>query len=359
MAHPTLSHKDSLFLSRLRAASILVIIFGHTGGFWLLGSFGEALTLAIPLFFFLSGAIAFYSHGMVLSQKIFIQKRIISLLVPYYLICFIALLIFIFENQAIPKFSVQKVVLWLTLSPSDDISPFNLGQVWFLRCLVLISLLSPLIFKVRLIKNIHLIFIIPVILSSVQLLYNVGVAFRAIDNRTYITIIYFFFYSGGLIFFSKKTRPSPKCLFVTGICCLTVMPILIAFGVQENLGPHSFYPDLYYLMAGTAFITILFSLQTQLLKVSNPPFIDFTLQFCFKHTFALYLLHSLAIFLAEKILLAVKIGLDHGILAFGLTKLTIVLGLSSLMAIPFTTATKMTTKWLLQHLVPQPIKESN
>ncbi len=43
----TLSDDDSLFLAYLRGISILVIVFGHVGGFWIFRPYSEFLNVFV------------------------------------------------------------------------------------------------------------------------------------------------------------------------------------------------------------------------------------------------------------------------------------------------------------------------
>lgn len=58
-----LSHTDSTFLLYLRSLSIFIIVFGHVGGFWVFKPYSEFLQVFVPMFFFISGAVSFYSFN--------------------------------------------------------------------------------------------------------------------------------------------------------------------------------------------------------------------------------------------------------------------------------------------------------
>ena len=65
------SREDSQFLAYLRSLSILVIVFGHIGLFWVYKPYSEFLHVFIPIFFFISGADWKYSlPGAILGSYV-------------------------------------------------------------------------------------------------------------------------------------------------------------------------------------------------------------------------------------------------------------------------------------------------
>lgn len=137
---------DSEFLLVLRSLSILVIVFGHVGGFWVYRPYSEFLHVFVAIFFFISGAVSY--NGFLKSKSIatYIKKRAVGLLVPYYGICIISLVLYVSIYLSLPAFSWRNFLKWITIIPNNSIMTFPVGQVWFLHALMIISLISPLLF---------------------------------------------------------------------------------------------------------------------------------------------------------------------------------------------------------------------
>ncbi|MEH3580922.1 acyltransferase [Enterobacter cloacae] len=96
---------------------------------------------AVPLFAFISGYLLFYKSN---SYVTLLHKRIRALAIPYVISSFFALICYIVIHRGEPYNS-----LWLL--KSIFITPVN-GQLWFIRDLIIISLISPVIFQLS--KNI-------------------------------------------------------------------------------------------------------------------------------------------------------------------------------------------------------------
>ena len=171
-----LAATDSSFLAYLRGFSIFVIVFGHVGGFWFYRPYSEFLHVFVSIFFYISGAVSYYSFNRVKSVKTYYIKRFTGLLVPYYLMCILSLLVFFIVNQKLPAFSVDSVLKWIEIRPSNALMSFPLGQVWFLHTLFFIILASPLFFLLHAKTNRKVLFVIMcgiVMFSAVQLLCRV------------------------------------------------------------------------------------------------------------------------------------------------------------------------------------------
>lgn len=118
--------------------------------------------LAVPLFFFISGYLFFHEGKFnlhIFKRKL--QNRFYSLIIPYILWNSICLAIFFTLQLLIPNFNlmVHKQILDFNLSDfimifwnlqevsgikTDQMGPL-VGQFWFIQCLVVYSLLTPII----------------------------------------------------------------------------------------------------------------------------------------------------------------------------------------------------------------------
>ena len=112
-------------------------------------------TLAVSLFFILSGAGLMLSAEKTWDIKNYFKKRIVRILIPFYLVyAGIWFLMYIWKSGEIFEPGIPKWHFLFTLLGMDGyiqefgISTFSLGiGEWFLGCLVLIYLLFPLLRK--------------------------------------------------------------------------------------------------------------------------------------------------------------------------------------------------------------------
>lgn len=131
--------------------------------------------LAVALFFFISGYVFFHEgefNRYIFKKKI--HNRIYSLIIPYILWNAICLSFIFFLQQLIPNFNllVHKQISDFSISDffmvfwnlqeisgisSDQMGPL-VGQFWFIQCLLVYSLITPIIYFC--IKQLGIIFII-------------------------------------------------------------------------------------------------------------------------------------------------------------------------------------------------------
>ncbi|MEZ4853130.1 acyltransferase family protein [Flavobacterium sp.] len=124
----------------------------HKGFNWFLQNFiSYGLTrIAVPLFFLISGFLFLYDKNVAFQNLVFkIKKRIKTLLLPFLLWSFIGIL-FYYVIQLIPQtqsFFTNKSISEYSISDWADKLLFNPipYQLWFLRDLFLLVILSPII----------------------------------------------------------------------------------------------------------------------------------------------------------------------------------------------------------------------
>ena len=197
---------DSNFLSYLRGLSIFVIVFGHVGGFWVFRPYSEFLHVFVPIFFFISGAVSFYSFNKTSSITKYYLKRLLGLLIPYYQFCILTFLGFFIINRQFPSFDVNNILELIQIRPSNAIMPFPVGQIWFLHTLFFIILISPLYFFLQKKKESILFFfiVIIVIFSGIQLFIEIDNSIFLLGNNLYKPLVHSIFYIFGIICFSTN-----------------------------------------------------------------------------------------------------------------------------------------------------------
>ncbi len=170
-----LSEEDSRYLRYLRGLAIIGVVLVHLGG-WIWPPYSSFLVVVVPLFFFVSGAVSYPSYYRSATIRQYLFKRITSLLVPYYLASILCILVLAFRQQAFPAMSANEVLAWLTIRPPVDLQGFPFGQTWFLHTLAVIIVASPLYFTVIAHRNqagLFLLLAVPLIVSAVELVYDI------------------------------------------------------------------------------------------------------------------------------------------------------------------------------------------
>lgn len=334
----------------LRSLSILTIVFGHVGGFWIYPPWSEFLHVFVPIFFFISGIVSY--NGFLKSQSIgqYLAKRSIGLLVPYYLLCFISLSLFILQNSRLPEFDIGNFLKWILLTPTNDIMPFPVGQVWFLHTLLCICLLSPLLFIVY--KRNTLLFTAilscSLAISAVQLKYDIAPFLCLAGHNFFKPLVHLIFFCLGIIIIDTPRLRSPSVSTALAIACLVASVLLVrAFKLNPDYAQHTYFPDFYYVAGSLCAIWVFLLAQPLLMRLYKllPSPIHSGFNYVFRHTFAIYLLHSLAISFVEKQFNLVNP--PHKTISYGITKFLLVLLVTLTVAPLFSKASSRVSNQLL------------
>lgn len=155
----------------LRFPLIVAVVFLHTrfesvvaniteGQFPIYDLFRHIITneftrIAVPLFFFISGFLFFYKTDFTLhtyGQKL--KRRVLSLLIPYLFWNTLIFLLVLFTQLYIPSISPERDKLivdydwldWLNLFWAEEGGTPICYQFWFMRDLMAVSLLTPILF---------------------------------------------------------------------------------------------------------------------------------------------------------------------------------------------------------------------
>lgn len=299
-----IKQRDSDFLLVLRALSIFIIVAGHLGAFWIWRPWSEFLHVFVPIFFFISGAVSYNAYLKSNSVVFYLKKRIIGILIPYYCICILALIVFVLIHGKLPSFSLDNLLRWLTITPSNALMPFPLGQVWFLHTLSIIIFASPGIFWLyRRSFLFPVLLFCPIALSLLQHKFNIGPCLIISGHNLYTPLVHsLFFCLGFLVFNISKLRS--RYFLISAIVASALLSIIFVKGLRLNpdYAFHIYYPDFYYVAGSLCSIWIFILLQSQIVHIyAKFTFVQITIRFFFKYTFAIYLLHSFAIFFVEEV----------------------------------------------------------
>lgn len=347
-----LNKKDKEYILYLRSVAILVVVFGHVGGFWIFRPYSEFLHVVIPIFFFLSGVVNHYSYKKTGSLTSYYFKRFSRLLIPYYLLCGLSLTVYISIYHTFPVFNFEKLSQWLLIRPGNNIMVFPVGHVWFIQTLFFILLFSPVYFYLKKVRMglLVLTLISIIMLASLQVWIDISNRFYIFNNNLYLAVFHSFFFIIGINYSDEYIKKNPLNIFLIAACCLLIAVTLIFyFKVDVDLGNHTFKPDIYYLSVSLFHIIVFLVLKDKIVHMINSRIlIKKMLFFINDHIFAVYLLHTFAIYLSE-IFFGFATPWGNKIL-YGICKFSIVLIITCILASPFTRLSQYLTISLVRFL---------
>jgi peptidoglycan/LPS O-acetylase OafA/YrhL len=349
-----LAKEDSEFLKVLRALSTLMIIFGHVGGFWFYRPWSELLQVFVPVFFFISGALFYYSYSANRSCLGFISKRLVQLFVPYYLIAAFSLIVYVAVNGGLPGLSYSNLLDWLTISPKKDIMPFPLGQVWFLHALAIISFAAPLFYYLYEKKRGYLYAFgaAQLLIAVLQLNGDVAGNFIVLGHNFFKPLMHSLFFWLGFVVLNSPVLRKPKTMAAI-IAGTFVLDVWLAWFLKldPDYALHAYSPDIFYVTGSLCAIWLLLAARPLFLAaLEDYKVLKIAVEYVHKHIFAFFLIHSFAIYFLEE-----AFGLSHptnNVALYGIVKLVAVLLLTALLSPPFTFASRKISGLILARITP-------
>ena len=293
------------FIDCLRGLSILRVVLGHLGLFWLLRPYSEFLHALLPLLFFVSGAVSFGSFLRSDNSGRFLLRRLVLIISPYYALLAVALPLGLFWQQALAYTpSMDGVVRLLLLNPKQGDLFFPIGQVWFLHALLLITVVAlPLFGLARRAPHwLWLPVIISLLLSTVQLFTNLSPSLTVLGHNSYqawSNMGFFFFGAWYIQHHEQRWLSSLMPWLAVGAVIMAIGGLQLSGGAV-GLSHHSYAPNLYYLGCSFTVLALILALQAPLIRLffALPRLKQFLL-FTSVHAYSIFLLHSFFIFASE------------------------------------------------------------
>ncbi|MCP4747057.1 MAG: acyltransferase [Desulfobacteraceae bacterium] len=355
-----LAKGDSDFLSYLRSLSILGIVFGHVGGFWAYKPYSGFLHVVVPVFFFLSGSVSLFSYNRSENFLDYYTKRFIGLLIPYYLLLFFLLIVFICINRQIPSMDIRSIMRCIQITPPDNFLSFQIGHVWFLHTLFFIALISPLYFFLYYKNEPFLIVILLflLIVSGIQLFSDIDNYFYLMQHNLYKPLVHSSFYIFGIIYFGSNRFKNLKFLvnvFIIGIG----LSVFFVYSLNLNIDYafHTFAPDLYYVAGSFSAIAVILILKKYIvLFIKSNSIIEKIIKFCHEHTFSIFLLHKFSIYLSETI--GGLVNPQEKTIKYGIIKFAAVIIITCILAVPFSKLSKAITSFIFKQGLPWELKKN-
>lgn len=141
-----ISPTDALFLDRARGLSILRVVLVHLGLSWFFPPYSQFVHMFLPLLFFVSGAVSFYSFKRAPGVGNYSLRRLLSIVMPYYVIIAGAFLYVWLTELRLPQFHGSELLDWLFINPDVADMPFPMGQVWFIHAMAIMIILALPVF---------------------------------------------------------------------------------------------------------------------------------------------------------------------------------------------------------------------
>ena len=348
-----LSIPDSAFINYLRGICIFIIVFGHVGGFWFYRPYSGFLHASVPFFFFLSGAVSFYSYGRTPSLSVYYIKRIVNLLIPYYILCLLSLAVYIANHNQLPAFDINKLLSWITIGAPNAIMPFPIGQVWFLKVFLIITIFSPIYFYMRK-HNIYMLVFISlafILVTSTQVFSDTENLFKIYIVNFYKPLAFSSFYIFGILFFtSDKLRSDYKYLGGMTLFLIIISVLMVKyFDLNIDFTLHNFPPDIYYITVSFCVLSVLLMLRSFLVSVINRFKLTETFVLFFnKHTFSIYIIHTFSIYVSENIFGLVDP--QEKDITYGIVKIGSVLIITCILSPPYSKLSNRVSLYILRFL---------
>jgi peptidoglycan/LPS O-acetylase OafA/YrhL len=347
MIATAIENKDREYITLIRGISITRVVLVHLGLSWIFIPYSEYIHVFLPLLFFVSGAVSQFSFSRAKSPILYLKKRLLSVAVPYYIIIIISFIVASLIRWELPGFDPYLIYNWATFNAVEVRSsmPFPLGQIWFLHSLVIILILSPALFFLskRNIAVLPLVMIMSLALGVLQQVTDFGRDFFLFNHNMYQPLSNIGFFAFGAFFYKYRV------LFTQQVLCSALLAFLLLsvasglwFSDSMFMTRHIFAPDIFYISCSYTAILLFLVLQEQITwLVEKTPGASYFFLFMSKHSYSVFLLHSLVLYICHH-----YFGLD-GVMGDPLRaglKIILVIAITCLISIP---VTKLTNKVVL------------
>ncbi|PXX90729.1 hypothetical protein DIT71_09280 [Marinobacter vulgaris] len=346
-----ISSDDRIFIDRLRGLSIIRVVLVHLGLSWFLTPYSQFIHVFLPILFFVSGAISYPVYLRAESIRYYSFKRLLSIIIPYYLIVGFIVSIYYLFFASFEELSPYTLARWFLVSPATEMMPFNLGQIWFLRALIIIILISiPLFLFARVsLKILAIPIFISIILSASELVWNISSIFYIGFFNFYQPIVNMgFFFFGAYYYAAAENFSSKKLSLLFLISLFLSYASFKYFDLDLNMANHTFSPNLYYISLSFAVIFLVLLLKPVIqLIFEKIKIIDKFVGLYSKHAYGVFIIHSFLIHYSE-----VEFGWENVASdpLRAIFKVSFVLFGSLLIAIPVTKITKPVTSLILRNV---------
>ncbi|RBP25682.1 surface polysaccharide O-acyltransferase-like enzyme [Marinobacter pelagius] len=339
-----LSKSERVFIDRIRGLSIIRVVLVHLGLSWIYTPYSQFVHNLLPLLFFVSGAVSFYSLSRSNGFGLYLIKRLLSIVGPFYVIALSAMVVFWIYNYQFPTFNIKEIVRWLTIIPESSDTPFPMGQIWFVHAMVIIVLITVPFLVMARSSSLPLLFLIvlSIVLSVFHQAIGVSNNFSILGHNFYQGLVNVGFFVFGALYYKRLEFFDFKCLFGLLIVSITVaLTNVFWLNVDVNMANHTYAPDTYYLSGSYSAIIFVLLLKRLINKIlDNWSLADSVVLFFSKHAYSVFIVHSFSIYFLET-----KFGLVNVIdnPALAAVKVASVFIISAAISVPVTWVTNWVT----------------
>ena len=333
---------DRMFIDHLRGILIFRVILAHLGLSWIWMPYSSYIGIFLPPLFAISGAVSLYSFYRSSNIRLFLLKRLPQLLVTYYVI-----LIFGYCATLLEGHNIQGNIINILLLNIPNIEmPIPLGQVWFLRTLIISTIICVPIFQLS--QNNRNWLLLPIAIATA-----LSTTALTTDHSLYLEIPFGnklniqqpliasgFYCLGAWLIGSNRNK---AVLFLISVS-LFVSSYLVSNSINNFnyvLEDHAYQFDLYYFLLGSATLLCLLSFEKifeSTIKIIKP--INGILLFFSKHAFIIFLIHGYFIYLSEEYFGLLNVSAN---IPAALLKITFVIAGSCAISLLLTPISKLTT----------------
>lgn len=347
-----ISSIDRYFLDILRGASIFRVMMMHLGLSWFYPPYSQYIGIFFPVLFFVSGAAShnsFTTHG---NAPLHLIRRTTDTVLPYYIFMLIIFLLGIFDGRLLIT-DWREAVNWLLISPTQSSIDYPIGQIWFIKTVLFIHIMMTPIFVAAKDRD----WLLPIILILSLTLNFLNETFPIksfIENAPLMNFVDTYSlwnaltlsacYLAGATYFVGNFHVEKK-LFPLFVAFLALT--FLAF-YMSNFDTNYYYhydnkSAFYVCLSILILISLLFFKNKIIIFIQKFSFVERLLIYCNKHSYALFLLHTVVLYYVEQTLSWQDLS-DRPLLA--VLRLLIVIMLTMVIAPPFSYVIKNATKHL-------------
>ncbi|MBA6256284.1 MULTISPECIES: acyltransferase family protein [unclassified Colwellia] len=346
------NNSDKLFINHLRGLLILRVVLAHLGLSWFFLPYSSYVNAFFPSLFMISGIVTYYSFLRAKNSVHFISNRLIRLYTPYLIIVLLAFIL-IFLLHPTLNVNIFNFFDVLTMNMSIENEPYPISQVWFLRTLVFITLLTLPIFILSS-RSAHWLLLpvlVSIILSIGHTNSNIGsmflIKFKGINEiNLYQPLASMGYYAwGAWLYATNKFSNNKFQAIIIVICSINILIIYLNTDLDINLANHAYYQDIYYMTVAFLAISLLLILRPILQYAFSIQVISRFLLFSNYHAFTIFLVHTFFIQISETYFGWISIADDPKIIIY---KISFVILASCLVSIPLSKISKQLTNKLIK-----------
>lgn len=337
-----LTSEDAHYVNIMRGLSILRVVLVHLGLSWFYPPYSQYVGIFLPVLFFVSGAVSYYSFLRSRSIGEYLIKRLVLVIVPFYVFSALVLLITaVFYSDKFPD--AQGLLNWLFVWPEFQNIFFPLNQVWFINCLIAMILLSaPIFFFARRrpwILCLAVVFSLALSFLNVPFsLYESVSQFPLLvkvrwGHQAWQTLIFLGIYIYGALHYQYFSgRSAQRHALAAGAFLLLAFVSYLYVELGFELKEHTKHKSLYYLFLSFFAIYVLLAFQRPLsIFLARLRPLESLLLYTNRYAYSVYLLHTLVLFCVEEWLDLTDLG-DQPALA--LVRMFLVLIITLIIAKP-------------------------